>query len=393
MKMQQSLPLVLAVLVAGTGGYVWGRFGNAASLPTAESRPVPATRKSATAPSQGFSLDGGVLSKELADLLGGPPGTGKSAGEATLRALSEPNPARRSAAIGILLDSMTVENAGAIKQAFVDITSRTGRRHDSEWVLMLKQYGHTLGKEAVDQLKGNLKDRAHAMEGWAMADPEAARLSLDPADPEFLEMRMAMLYGATGKDPATGFRMALLEPQSPFYPEWMVQCGIQSRGMEGTTAALQEVLDTSSPDLAHTPAFGMLFGALADAMFFQHWTGGQSEKMLPWLEQQKDQPFVTEQMIDHGAKDAVLQGKLTETLDWLDRMGGGERGPYAGSGGLTNALMLQPALLEGMDDGTFDRMISKLPMDGRTHAMLADAMEPVNAAQAARLRAAGGSTP
>lgn len=378
----------IAVILAGAGGYILGKNAN---LP-----PRAPTDQELTGRAVNAAPNGGPVrppqpavpvSRELLQLLGDPPATEAEMSAAMLRALSEPDPARRSAALGLLLDSMTVANAAAIKQAFIDITVRTGRRHDGEWALMLKKYGATLGKEAVDEWKNSVKDRANAMEGWAMADPEAARLSLDPADPHYAEMRMAVLQGVMGKDPVMGFRLALAEPDAPFYPEWIVQCGIQARGMEGATAALQEVLDNAAPELAHTPAFGQLFGALADAMFFQHWTGGQSEKMLSWLEQQKDQPFVTEEIINHGAKDAVLQGKLAETLDWLDRMGGGGRSALAGYGGLANALLMQPDLLAGVDDPTLDRIVSKLPGDGRALSSLATALEPANPDYAARLRA------
>lgn len=125
-------------------------------------------------------------------------------------------------------------------------------------------------------------------------------------------MRTGFLAGRAQKVPARGFQLAPPGPGTPFDAEILIQSAIHARGLDGATAALQRPLDGACAEVAENPAFLKMFNSLTSAMFQKNWTAGQSEKMLPWFEQQMDQPFVTDDLISHGAKDVILQGKFTE---------------------------------------------------------------------------------
>src|SRR5688572_28231525 len=134
MNAVRILSYALVAAVAGAGGYF---FGNRAEEPSSTGSKVKTE-------SHGAEMRGGTggrLPAGLGKIVGDTLLTGANAGGTTFRALEVTDPVQRMAAVGLMLESMTPANAREIYQAFLDITTKTGRRHDSEWALMLNRYG------------------------------------------------------------------------------------------------------------------------------------------------------------------------------------------------------------------------------------------------------------
>lgn len=377
------------LMVAAAVGYGWGRM----SAPGGTSKHIkPAAQATGGTKQTGFMK---AVTPPQSPALERLPSlenlTDAAIGGTTFKALAEPDRARRMAAVGVLLDSMTPANAESIRQAFVDITKKTGRRHDSEWSMMMHQYGKVMGAAGWAAMQKNGTgggDRASALEGWATMDPAAAiqaMSSMKEMDRDYFRLRSALLSGVAQKDPAMGFRLAMENPVG-VDPKWLVDSGIRTLGLDGATAALQKVMDEAGDKAAENPGTTMLFHGLTDAMFHQKWISGESEKMLPWLEAQKGQPFLMESAVHHGAKDVVMQGKIELALDWLERMNAGRDRPY-GIQGVVQGLQEKPALLESMDTATLERIVSMTALSDFHTARLAKAIESSYPEQAARLRA------
>ena len=221
-------------------------------------------------------------------------------------------------------------------------------------------------------------------------DPAAAQAALGKDDPEYSQIRSAMLAGITQKDPEMGFRLAVEDP-SGYHSGWLMESGIQTLGIDGARVALQKVMDGVGESAAQNPAVSMLYRGLTEAMFHQKWTAGESEKMLPWLEAQKGQPLLQDSLIDHGAKDVVMQGKLDVALDWLDRMNEGREQGRAGGFGVLNGLLENPGQLATLDPSTLDRIVGLTTSQNGMTERLAGLLEKVSPDHAARLRALPGA--
>lgn len=339
-----------------------------------------------------FGTADSLVTPELRDILGNAPLSGSSIRQVTMHILEENDPVRRLTAIGLILDSMTPANASAIRQAFIDITAETGRTHEAEWHLMVRKFGVTLGRAALDEIKNNPGEKALAFEGWAMADPDGAMgyfRTLDPQSPEYAKQCMSMLAGVAKTDPEKGFLLVLSESNLPVDAEALVKSAIQSKGMDGVTHALQNALDQVDPDAAQKPSFNAIFRKLADSMIFQNWTSGRSENVLPWLEQHKGQPFLDNNVANHATKNVALQGKITTALDWLDRMNDGDKDAHLGREGIGMAVMENPSILTQVDEATLDRVIAQFPPKSDILKYLADDLESLKPEYATRLRAAG----
>jgi hypothetical protein len=329
-----------------------------------------------------------LVSPELRGLIGNESLTNSSAHRVTMRVLEEADPVRRATAVGLILDSMTPANASAIRQGFLDITIETGRVHDGEWGLMVRKFGETMGKAALDEIKSNPLESSSAFEGWAMADPNGALehfRKMDPSDPTYRNFCSSLLTGIARTDPGKSFKMLLDDPDMTVDTRGLLNCAVQTLGMEGAGQALQNSLDQAGPEASRSDAFRSIFNQLANTMMHQNWTSGKSENVLPWLEQQKGQPFLTNQVVNHAVMDVALQGKVTVALNWLDRMNEGDDQKNLGRDGVCNAVLRDPTLLAKADEATFDRVIALLPADGNVRKSLADRLAQIRPDYAARL--------
>ncbi len=332
------------------------------------------------------------MSSRLRKLLGEAPLSKFSVQEGTCQILTETDPVRRSVALGLILDSMTPETALSIRQAFIDSTVSSGRRNDHEWTLMVRKVGETLGLAGYEAVKGNGLEESLALEGWAMVDADGAFAHLQTMDKgsrEYADNCAALLAGIAKIDPDKCFQLVLDHPDLSVNPQTLIKSAVQSLGMDGATQALQKALDEASPEAAQGGACQSMFFVLADDMMHQNWASGQSEKVLPWLEQLKRQPFVTDQVASHAAMDVALQGKIAESINWLDRMNDGDVGGAFGRNGLRSALMRNPSLLTKVDDATLDRVIAQFPPNSPLLSNLAEVIAPLKPDYASRLRAAG----
>jgi hypothetical protein len=326
--------------------------------------------------------------------LGAEPISESSIRSVTERILSETDPVRRSVAIGLIIESMTPATATSIRQAFIDSTVNTGRRNLEEWRLMSKKFGETLGLGGFEAAKGNGGGETFVLEGCAMSDTDGALAlirTMDHETPEYAGYCAAVLTGIAKTDPDKSFQLILSNPDLPVDTRTLMMSAVQSLGMEGVTQSLQNALDRADPGVAQSPACQNIFNCLATDMLHQSWTSGRSERVLPWLEQLKGQPFLTDQVASHAAMDVALQGKIAESLDWLDRMNAGDANGVLGRDGLRSALMRDPTLLIKVDEATLGRVIAQFPPKSPAMAILADAIAPLKPEYASRLRAAASS--
>ena len=389
MQMRQATSLLLTAVLTGALGYWAGRSSTPDAGGSPGSASYPKSNGTGLPHSGTPALENPdvvyLLRPAMRGLLGSGPVADDAMQAALVRVLAEPDAVRRTAAVSLLLDNMNAANAEGIRNAFQESTAKSGRLHDSDWGLMLRQYGKVLGLEAMQRLKDVPKEAQKALEGWAIADPAAAHAWLSPDHPDFGSLRQTMLSGIALTDPEMAFRLILSEPGAPMDPRWIIRAGVLGSGTDGITAALQKALDSAAPQTVDHPAFGHLFGELANTVFRQKWEAKDSAAMMPWLESLKGQPFVTGDMIGHGAMDVILQGNLTGSLDWLDRMEGATVRPEV-SRGLLQGMLGNVDLLARADAGTLERIIARFPADSQDLAILAQAMAGRNPAHAARLQ-------
>jgi hypothetical protein len=139
---------------------------------------------------------------------------------ATFELLSEPKRMERLSRLCDLLRRVTPENWRDVMDAFVRQTAFEGREHGEEWKLMLHRVGEVAGSEAVlDALNSNGMNRDHrarnALEGWAMASPDAALAWLQAQTPENQKILIpAMLYGLARSSPVQALDFALAQKDS-----------------------------------------------------------------------------------------------------------------------------------------------------------------------------------
>lgn len=398
MSFRQVGLLVLTALVSGVVGFWAGRSGRGdrvemTAMPMGKGGGGERVVRGAASPGVPDKLepeDGSFpIPPSVRALLGAEAVPDEAMHAKVMQVLAEADPVRRSAAVSLLLETMSPANADAFRAAFLESTAQTGRRHDAEWGMMLKQYGKVLGKESMVRLKDSWEDVPKALEGWATGDPAGAMAWLSPEQPNYNHLRKTMLAGVALADPAVAFGAVLSDPGAPLEAGWIIHNAVLSAGTDGVTKALQQALDQAPPEATDHPAFRALFGELAGAVFRQKWEARRSLDMLPWLESLKGQPFVTEDMIGHGAKDAVMQGHLTQALDWLDRMEIPSQRP-AVSSGLMDGLLSNTDNLARVDEATLERIIARFPEDADQLQKAAQALAQKNPAHAARLMSAAG---
>ncbi len=380
MKANPTLTCVVVAMAAGTAGYF---------LPHPAGKPDPGGTATKIQAVESRTATGSALPlpASIARIIAGASLSGSNANAFTYRALEEANPVTRMAAVGVLLESMTEENGPAIYQAFLDITKKTGRRHDGEWSLMLKRYGEVMGPSCIALLADNKANLALAVEGWAYADPDEARKALKKAGIEGPAIDTGWLTGICRKDPDKALALALSGNYAGIDCAALIAQSINTSGLEGAREALQNAINNASTTTAAEPVFQNLFNALAETMLHKNKTDGTPEAMLSWLKQQKGQPYLTSGIIDSVAFENCTYGNPVEAIKWLGEINESHDGEVMGVRGIIKAIKENPAIMDKVDEATFDLFMQALPKTPGVYQALAQ-MLAKNPARADKLIAA-----
>lgn len=135
----------------------------------------------------------------------------------TFDLLREPNRVERLSRLCELLRSVTPENWREIMDAFMRQTAFEGREHGEEWKLLMQRIGEVAGPDGIlDALNSNGANRDHrarnTLEGWTMADPDAALAWLKAQSPEHQQiLNPAILYGLARSAPEQALDFAIAQ--------------------------------------------------------------------------------------------------------------------------------------------------------------------------------------
>jgi len=378
----RSILIAVTIGLAGAGGYWLGTLSNGDSKQGAIVKP----RESPVAPpvrTSAFTLPPGV-----AGIIGDAPLSDEAAAAAAFHGLEAADPVRRMAAVTLILESMTPSNARAIYKSFVDVTKKTGRRHDVEWGLMLKKYGEVLGAQALKDVQPVVFNMTHVIEGIAAADPAAAAAVLKASGVKDKALTIGMLTGICRKDPVAAFNAALQKEFADIDSGGLLKQAVQAVGLDGALDALQKALDAESEEAGNTAAFRGLFDALADSIMHKNITNGTPGETLKWLEKQKGQPYISGKLLDNAARDTANRGNIAEAVSWVERMNSGDNPSMGGGQGLYDVISSDTKHLSAMDKDTFGRFVALIPKDPDNFEFLAALAAQVNPEYASRLREA-----
>lgn len=384
MKPIQLISYVVVAAAGALGGYFAGHQGEA----TADHGKVKPKVGPVTQPAKSDTARPGLTASvtgSLERLLGSEPLTPANAPAIARRILTEADPVRRMAAVGALLGAMTPENARAIRQGFLESTTKDGRRHDGEWALMVRKLGEVLGEAGFREMGPSPFNLGLAMEGWAAADPDAA-LAMMQADKEHgSDHASAWLTGLCRKDSSRAFAELLAGKFPNVNADGLLQLAVNGSGLDGAREALQKAIDEGPEDTATQPVLRSLVGAMAETLFHKYNTDGNPTGMFPWLEQQKGQPYLDDALVVRAADNAIKAGKQEETLNFLERMNQDRPAGNPVGSDLLLQMVTQPG--NKLDDVSFDRAIKVLQADEARLRAAAAIMNSINPERAARLEA------
>ena len=378
MNAARLFPIVFAAAFTGAVGYY---IGSRNAPPPSAPEVKPATVKTAPAPAPAIQSTGTVA------LPGLPPLTAANATEVAYRILEEADPGARMTSAMALIAGMTPENARGVLQAFRDITTKTGRKHDAEWALMLRRYGALRGAEGLQDLMPEMFNVGLAVEGLAARDPDAALAALKAAGLTDPQLTGAWLNGICVKDPGKALTLALSGQYEGANGGALLGQAINCIGVDKAREAMQAAMDAAPAGALNSPVFQGLYGALGDALFHKYWTLNTPAGMLPWLEAQKDEAHLPSRFVARAVHDNMLKGDPLEALAFLERMNAG-RETLRGTERLYESVGGSPQIVAGMDEAACARLIKYLPPDPPALMKLADEVEKVNPARAAQLRRA-----
>jgi hypothetical protein len=381
MKTRPFIPILLAAALAGAGGYYLGSKWT----PPPPAAPAPAEKPAVAKPAPP-PAGTGRYSARTNELLGSEPVTAENATPITYRILEEAYPGARMAAIIALIENMTPENARGVLQGFVDITVKTGRKHDAEWAQMLRRYGMLRGAEGLKDLMPEMFNVGIAVEGLAAHDPDAALAAIQQSGINDPKLTSAWLNGICVKDPEKALTLALSGKYDGADGTALLNQTVSCFGVEKAREVLQKALDDGGA-AADSPVFKGLIGALGDTLFHKYWTIGTPGEMLPWLEQQKDEAYLPARFVARAAHDNLLKGDPAAALSFLETMNEG-RQTMRGVERLYEAGIANPQVIGNMDEATCARLIKFLPDYPPSLIELADKVDKVNPARAEQLRAA-----
>ena len=382
MQTTRFIPLVAVAVVFGGGGYFIGRHNEPsnAAAPT----PVKTVEPVKAPPARAVS---GTLPASLARILGDEAVTSANAASLTYRALEEGDPVTRMAATTILLESMTAENALAIRQAFLDVTKQTGRRADAEWALMVRRCGTVMGAEALKMFAADKGNVALAVEGFAFANPDTALAACSAAGLKGPQITNAWLTGVCRKDPKKALALALSGEYADIKGTELFNQAIQSAGVDGAIEAMQRALDADPNNAPSSEAFPKLFDALADALQHKYTTNNTPGEMLKWLEKQKGQPYLTDKLLSNAAFETLTKGSPVEAVGWVVRMNADGDGQPVGTARLFDAVRANPKILTELDDAFFSRLLPLMDKEPLKLLACAALVEEENPARGKQIRA------
>ncbi len=388
MNFRRILSYLLVAAVAGTGGYFLAPRLEKPAPVVKQLKPV---RKEPVPPST--PPVAGLIPAGIARIIGSEPVTVKNANSLMYRALEEANPVSRMAAVGLLLESMTKETGPELYQAFLDITTRSGRRLDGEWGMMLRRYGEVMGADCFQKLLPEHQNLAIAIEGWAAVDPEGVQKALEDARVRDTRFDNAYLTGICRVDPEKALNLALTVDYPALDAGALIAQAINTSGLEEARKALQTVL-TEVPESAGSQNFQGMFNSLAEAMLHKSWTEGTPDKMLGWLEEQKGQPYLSPAVLNRSVHDALLKGDANATVEWLTRMSDGAAGEVPGAKGVLEAAFEKPEMLTSLSDEAFNKLLPMLPASAAgSFRALSVMIAATNPERAEQLRAAAPPAP
>jgi hypothetical protein len=253
---------------------------------------------------------------------------------------------------------------------------------------MLKRYGEVMGPSCIDLLGDNRVNLALAIEGWAYVDPDEARKALKKAGIEDSRIDTGWLTGICRKDPDKALALALSGKFPDIDCAALISQSINTSGLEGAREALQNAINNaSSTTTAAEPVFQNLFNALAETMLHKNKTDGTPQLMLSWLAQQKGQPYLTSGIIDSVAFENCIYGNPVDAIKWLGEINESHDGEVMGVKGIIRAIKENPAILDKVDEPTFDLFMQALPKTPGVYQALAQ-MLAKNPARADKLIAA-----
>ena len=382
MQSTRLIPFITVAVIFGGGGYFLGQK----SEPSNAAAPVPVKTVEPVKASP-VPAHSGSLPASLARLRGEEPLTSANATACISRALEEGDPVTRMAATTILLESMTAENAAAIRQAFLDVTKQTGRRADTEWALMVRRCGTVLGAEALKLFASDKGNVALAVEGFAFANPDTALAACTAAGLKGSQITNAWLTGVCRKDPDKALALALSGDYSDINGTGLFNQAIQTAGVNGAIESMQRALDADPNNAPSSEAFPKLFEALAGALQQKNSLDNTPGEMLKWFEKQKGQPYLTDKLLSNAAFETMTKGSAVEAAGWITRMNAGNDGPPVGTARLFEAVHSNPKIFTDLDDASFARLVPLMDSDPlRLHAIAAMIGE-VNPARGDQMRA------
>ncbi|MEM0897338.1 MAG: hypothetical protein AAGJ79_10665 [Verrucomicrobiota bacterium] len=163
-------------------------------------------------------------------------------------ALDSGNELERMAAVVEMLQSMTPENWLDLRHAFFLQTVESGRMHNEEFILFMKQAGAVGGQEVMKQLwsERKVQDTRWALEGWAADDPDAAIAWMEgqASDQQVRMLWGSMIDGVAQSDPEKAFGMleSLPVSQREEFLGNAVEKAIQASGTDVVAEIFEESL-------------------------------------------------------------------------------------------------------------------------------------------------------
>jgi hypothetical protein len=263
----------------------------------------------------------------------------------TFELLRESNRVERLSRLCDLLRRVTPENWREVMDAFLRQTAFEGREHGEEWKLMLHRVGEVAGADGVlDALSWDGAGREHharnTLEGWAMANPDAALAWLKTQSYDHQQiLNPAMLYGLARSAPVLGLDFALAQSNP-------------------------EARDRAIPDIVN--------GAVQQGGF------QKGEELLAAVMNRPDiDQAVKSKIFDELARKRLAMARLRdmpmESLQWLDNYLG-ERspaGPKAVGQIVANAASRDPAATMQWLDQRAERLTPAQSVPGYTAALQA----------------------
>ena len=250
--------------------------------------------------------DGGLVSRAL-----GKPFRGEPVDLLVEQAFGDPNPVTRRLAFSRLLESLTPENALAVREQIIELGGTEG----SKWHDFNYAWGAVAGQEAFDfGRESPERDMEAALSGWAAAKPDEAIALLDSLPEELADQRgkltASVVEGLADYDQnmATDYVLRLVKEGQ--------------EGAEGLiTSVANEVFRANGPDgasqwLANLPEGSVKEGAMTRVA--HRYMGRDPEAAAAWVGEYAQEEFATRAIGDIGK--AWAARNPVGAVDWLNEL-------------------------------------------------------------------------